>query len=212
MAYRPVQLAKVSQGIAAMKKIVLSILSMHLIALGTAMPVAPAAQASVVTFDVRGQATYAGDNSTQSFSGTLGVDITTGSVTALDIKIPFFPEFTTAGIPLGPILWEQFFFPDYVVGSGYSTIVLNPIFGNTFYWAGIDLQFTTTTPGSLVGFSGGIIDGGSADTTSGFGYTNFNGTISATPLPPTWTMMLIGLAGFGLAAYRRKSKPALIAA
>ena len=36
--------------------------------------------------------------------------------------------------------------------------------------------------------------------------------VSATPLPPTWTMMLIGLAGFGLAAYRRKSKPALMVA
>jgi hypothetical protein len=152
-----------------MKKIGLSILSVLLVAFGTVVPVAPAAQASVVTFDVRGQATYAGDNSTQSFSGTLGVDITTGSVTAFDIQIPFFPEFTTAGIPLGPIFIDpqKFFFPDYFVGSGYTTVVQNPIFGNTFYWAGIDLQFTTTTPGSLVGFSGGTIDGGSVDTTSG---------------------------------------------
>jgi hypothetical protein len=36
-------------------------------------------------------------------------------------------------------------------------------------------------------------------------------TVSATPLPPTWTMMVIGLAGFGF-AYRRKSKQALMAA
>ncbi len=35
------------------------------------------------------------------------------------------------------------------------------------------------------------------------------GSISATPLPPSWTMMLIGVAGFGFVAYRRKSKPAL---
>jgi hypothetical protein len=34
------------------------------------------------------------------------------------------------------------------------------------------------------------------------------GTISAsaTPLPPSWTIMLIGLAGAGFLAYRRKSK------
>jgi hypothetical protein len=34
---------------------------------------------------------------------------------------------------------------------------------------------------------------------------NSMGTISAsaTPLPPTWTMMLIGLAGFGFMLYRR---------
>jgi hypothetical protein len=41
---------------------------------------------------------------------------------------------------------------------------------------------------------------------------SFSSIGSATPLPPTWTMMLIGLAGFGLVAYRRKSKPALMAA
>jgi hypothetical protein len=36
--------------------------------------------------------------------------------------------------------------------------------------------------------------------------------VSTTPLPPTWTMMLIGLAGIGFVAYRRKSKQALMAA
>jgi hypothetical protein len=34
------------------------------------------------------------------------------------------------------------------------------------------------------------------------------GGVSATPLPPTWTMMLIGLAGFGFVAYRRQRKEA----
>jgi hypothetical protein len=36
--------------------------------------------------------------------------------------------------------------------------------------------------------------------------------VAVTPLPPTWTMMLIGLAGFGFVARRRKSKPALMTA
>jgi hypothetical protein len=31
---------------------------------------------------------------------------------------------------------------------------------------------------------------------------------SATPLPPTWTMMLIGLAGFGFISYQRNKKAA----
>jgi hypothetical protein len=39
----------------------------------------------------------------------------------------------------------------------------------------------------------------------------FETQVAATPLPPAWTMMLIGLAGFGFVAYRRKSKPALVA-
>jgi hypothetical protein len=35
---------------------------------------------------------------------------------------------------------------------------------------------------------------------------------SATPLPPAWTMMLIGIASFGFVAYRRKPKQVLMAA
>jgi hypothetical protein len=41
---------------------------------------------------------------------------------------------------------------------------------------------------------------------------SFSSTSFATPLPPAWTMMLIGLAGFGFIAYRRQSKSALMAA
>jgi hypothetical protein len=41
---------------------------------------------------------------------------------------------------------------------------------------------------------------------------SFSSISAATPLPPTWTMMLIGLAGFGFVAYRRKSKSTLMAA
>jgi hypothetical protein len=37
-------------------------------------------------------------------------------------------------------------------------------------------------------------------------------TISAVPEPSTWAMMLLGFTGIGFMAYRRKSKPALLAA
>jgi hypothetical protein len=46
----------------------------------------------------------------------------------------------------------------------------------------------------------------------GFSFDYTTASVSATPLPPAWTMMLIGLVGFGFMAYRRKSKPALMAA
>jgi hypothetical protein len=36
--------------------------------------------------------------------------------------------------------------------------------------------------------------------------------ISAVPEPSTWAMMMLGFAGVGFMAYRRKSKPALMAA
>ncbi len=36
-------------------------------------------------------------------------------------------------------------------------------------------------------------------------------TVGAVPEPSTWAMMILGFAGVGLMAYRRKSKPALMA-
>src|SRR5258708_2842345 len=39
-----------------------------------------------------------------------------------------------------------------------------------------------------------------------------NGPIGGVPEPSTWAMMLLGFAGIGFMAYRRKSKPALMAA
>jgi hypothetical protein len=39
-----------------------------------------------------------------------------------------------------------------------------------------------------------------------------NFSVSAIPEPSTWAMMVLGFAGIGFMAYRRKSKPALIAA
>ena len=35
--------------------------------------------------------------------------------------------------------------------------------------------------------------------------------VSATPLPPSWTMLLIGIVGFGFVAYRRQRKEAAFA-
>ena len=35
--------------------------------------------------------------------------------------------------------------------------------------------------------------------------------VNAVPEPSTWAMMILGFAGIGFMAYRRKSKPALMA-
>ena len=37
-------------------------------------------------------------------------------------------------------------------------------------------------------------------------------TVSAVPEPSTWAMLLLGFAGLGFMAYRRKAKPALLVA
>jgi hypothetical protein len=59
--------------------------------------------------------------------------------------------------------------------------------------------------GGFLGFAngGGILEiTGPLDT----------GVSPAVPEPSTWAMMLIGFAGVGFIAYRRKSRPALMAA
>jgi hypothetical protein len=39
-----------------------------------------------------------------------------------------------------------------------------------------------------------------------------NYSVSAVPEPSTWAMLLLGFAGIGFMAYRRKAKPTLMAA
>ena len=64
------------------------------------------------------------------------------------------------------------------------------------------------TAGETVLF--GVNDGGNGN----FFYdsTGLQATVSSVPEPSTWAMMILGFAGVGFLAYRRKSKPALIAA
>ena len=77
-------------------------------------------------------------------------------------------------------------------------------------------------PGSLttpfdVAITGGITTYGyftlsDVDPLSTYGYLDITNVSSAVPEPSTWAMLLLGFAGIGFMAYRRKSKPALIAA
>jgi hypothetical protein len=63
------------------------------------------------------------------------------------------------------------------------------------------------SPSSFVIDNSYAIDTGASTNTLA---AQFN--VSATPLPSTWTMMLIGLAGFGFVGYRQSKKAALPAA
>jgi PEP-CTERM motif len=85
------------------------------------------------------------------------------------------------------------------------------------YWAGFVAQnlalailpggngsaFITNSP-----HTGGPVSGSYGGDT---GY-QLLGEVSAVPEPSTWAMMILGFAGVGFMAYRRKSKPALMAA
>jgi hypothetical protein len=80
--------------------------------------------------------------------------------------------------------------------------------------------FSSTSAGSQVVFGVGNFDvyatlSGENDPSLGF---EVSSTIPSTPITPsvpepsTWAMMILGFAGIGFMAYRRKSKPALMAA
>ena len=44
------------------------------------------------------------------------------------------------------------------------------------------------------------------------GHDYSSNAVGAVPEPSTWAMLILGFAGVGFMAYRRKSKPALMAA
>jgi hypothetical protein len=56
------------------------------------------------------------------------------------------------------------------------------------------------------------IVGGSTPPTFNMAFSLSGETVAAVPEPSTWAMLLLGFAGIGFMAYRRKSKPALMAA
>jgi hypothetical protein len=58
------------------------------------------------------------------------------------------------------------------------------------------------------GNPGVTVTNGIISQTGGFGTV----VVAAVPEPSTWAMMILGFAGIGFVAYRRKSKPALMAA
>ena len=67
------------------------------------------------------------------------------------------------------------------------------------------LGFTSTTP--IVSFQWNSTLGSRLNT----GFTDIS-SVAAVPEASTWAMMILGFAGVGFMAYRRKSKPALLTA
>lgn len=172
------------------------------VALALAVQVGDAKANVLTTFDVNVNYTYP---TTGSFSGTMTVDVTAGQIVSADIVFPGFPQPLTYILNSVPVA-------DWLVDIGGAAD-----YNHNF----VELEFTTTNPHSLIGFTGGtIFADGVAQTFNGSGCVagcgspgTFTGTISpAVPEPSTWAMMILGFAGIVLMTYRRKSKPALVAA
>jgi hypothetical protein len=166
-----------------MKKFGLSILPALLVGAAMAMPVAPAVADVVYTFDVNGS-TSAG-----ALSGTLTVDATTQTITGANI--------IAAGLGTYDSLVNQ----SSSGGNVFQTI-------DSFFPVSSVLLLQLDTGASLFGGLSTTIDsstiilgpnGREGGTISG------TLTVAAVPEPSTWAMMILGFAGIGFMAYRRKS-------
>jgi len=166
---------------------------------------APYAQAD--TFDVSGTALNVSTGSlgscasgaTCAFSGTLTIDVTSGSLTAMNITFPGFTSFTS------PQFAEPINTSDFFIGALNSS-------GD----AALTLDFTTTmTPGSLVGFTGGSIFGLSVlnSTTAAPEYSDLSGSITPAPAPEPSSLALIPLGLGALLVMRKRmghSRPSVV--
>ena len=82
------------------------------------------------------------------------------------------------------------------------------LFSGTQYWCNASTSGDCDQGKSVVPES---FNSSSAQFASASGYQVI-ATVAAVPEPSTWAMMILGFAGVGFMAYRRKSKPALMAA
>ena len=176
------------------KKRSLSLLTAAVLALMTT-----AAQASIVTFDVTG--TLPDPRGLFPFSGTFAADTSTGNIVSANVKLdimgdPFTSIYLSNPFPMpaialtrGPWLLIMDMSGDFSGGTIYQVALIQCYYFGCFpFEQGGTGTFTAETPPPAPP------------------------VVTAVPEPSTWAMMILGFAGIGFIAYRRKSKPALMAA
>jgi hypothetical protein len=143
------------------------------------------ARASSVTFNLALTPSFGLEGGTGSLTvnGPVGSKIFTpgsGGLTSLNLFVDG-SDFTLANALPGTSA-------TFLNGVFESLTYVGILGGDTLTISGLSYVFTDTNP---LQFSGGIVS---------------DPPPSATPLPPTWAMMLIGLAGFGLLLCRRNGR------
>jgi len=160
--------------------------------------------------DARATATFNDEGSVHSTSGATGT-----------VVIPFTYQLTfsnSGGGGLGPS-GSQLVVGNLLNTSTNGTYFLTLFVGQTIdFLANLDIAADANqgTPVSVADYSHtlhifiDVPDGYTFDTVSGHNYSSSN--VGAVPEPSTWAMMILGFAGIGFMAYRRKNKLALMAA
>ena len=96
--------------------------------------------------------------------------------------------------------------------AGNDNLILTPSYGPDFN--GISFSTGATNYNLYIDDGSYLPLGTNSICTScgGGNETPINLTIAGVPEPSTWAMLILGFAGIGFMAYRRKAKPALMAA
>jgi hypothetical protein len=113
-----------------------------------------------------------------------------------------------SGLPAGTLIGTDF--GSWTQGgltAPFGSLV-GTIGGGGFFLIGTSFSGVAPTSGELLLY---YFDSNNFDNTQFVTATVTTG-VSAVPEPSTWAMMILGFAGVGFMAYRRKSKPALMAA
>jgi hypothetical protein len=144
----------------------------------------PAKANTITTFNVSGTCTPLAPFTGTTFGGTLTIDVTAGTVTAIDVSFQGLSPFNTI------LLSQPFGTSDWVVTAGNGVSQTSHV---------LFLDFTTGhTPGSLVGFTGGtIFQGEVADALlQEDAYFPLNGSITAPASVPDEgsSLTLLGIA------------------
>jgi hypothetical protein len=175
---------------------------------------AASAQASTVLYDltfnsqgsVVGTAQLALNLSSPTFSGTINSSNDSGFVSLTGTLLgDSFSVTSTSGFD------NIFITSGITLVNGNITSIVTPFGGGGIGASGPDSSgFFFNQNGANAGQPGLNF------TFTPFGETTTNGTVSsvveAVPEPSTWAMMILGFFGVGFVAYRRKAKPAFMAA
>src|SRR5215470_16702439 len=128
----------------------------------------PVTADTITTFNVSGTCTPVEPGLTgTTFGGNITIDVTAGTVTAIDVSFQDLTPFNTISVSLP---------------SGTSDWVVEAF--NSGDLGLLSLTFTTGhTPASLVGFTGGTIDGVNVTFLGNLAYRNLNGSVTAAGVP-----------------------------
>jgi len=147
------------------------------------------ANASTIKFDVDG--TFTSPSGT-SLVGTITIDVADGDITAADVAVPGFPDFTSGSVG----------------GSGTGIVEIG--LSNGIPDEALFIVVSIAAGGhTLVGYDGGTIFNGTvySDILTGtVPDSGLTGSLTPAPLPAALPLFATGLGALGLFGWRRKRR------